>query len=83
VLGFMRRQVALGTFAGPVTRSSCTPAAGSTHSRLAYRCGVVTGSVTYPFLGVVDESSRQVTFCKRDLYPPVLGMNVPVSPRCT
>jgi hypothetical protein len=24
-----------------------------------------------------------VTYCKRDLYPPVLGMNVPVSPRCT
>jgi hypothetical protein len=83
VAGFMRRQVALGTFAGSVARSSCTPAAGATHSRLAFRCGVVVGNVTYPFLGVVDESSRQVTYCKRDVYPPVLGMNVPVSPRCT
>jgi hypothetical protein len=83
VLGFMRRQVARGTFGGPVTSSSCAPAAGSTPSRLAFRCRVVAGSVTYPFLGVVDASSRQVTYCKRDLYPPVLGMNVPVSPRCT
>ncbi len=83
VVGFMRRRVALGTFAGRVTRSSCTPAAGSTRSRLAFRCGVVAGNVTYPFLGVVNESSRQVTYCKRDLYPPVLGLNVPVSSRCT
>ncbi len=81
VVRYMKRQIALGTVQGPLTRSSCTPAAGSSPVRPAFSCAVVAGNVTYPFLGVAN-SSRQVTFCKRD-YAPVWGMNVPVSGRCT
>lgn len=84
VIGYMKRQIASGSIDGPVMRSGCTPtpSAGSSSTRLAFRCNVEAASVNYPFLGVVDTASKQVTYCKRDA-PPVPSMNIPVSPRCT
>jgi hypothetical protein len=81
VVAYMRRQVASGAIAGPVMRSGCTPS-GASGSRRAFHCVVEAGNVNYPFLGVVDLASRQVTYCKRDA-PPVPSMNIPVSRRCT
>jgi hypothetical protein len=85
VAAYMKRQIASGAIEGPLMRSGCTPAAsaaGTSRIRLAFRCQVEAGNVTYPFLGVVDTASRQVTYCKRDA-PPVPSMNIPVSSRCT
>jgi hypothetical protein len=82
VVGYMKRQIAAGSIGGPLMRSACTRADGSTPSLIAFHCRVIAANVAYPFLGVVDTSSRQVTYCKRDA-PPVPSMNIPVSRRCT
>lgn len=77
----MARQIAVGTIDGPLGRSRCVATSASVGSRHAYRCTVVAGSVTYPFLGVVDTSARRVTYCKRDA-APVPSESVPISRRC-
>ena len=76
----MRRTIGQGKIGGPLTRTSCRPAGGSGRTRLAFRCDAVAASVTYPFLGVVDQRARQVIYCKSDPTGP--AGPVPVSPRC-
>ena len=66
---------------GPLGRSTCTQIGPRGTVRVAYRCMVVAGGVTYPFLGVVDLHAQQITYCKRDP-PPVPSENIPVSRRC-
>lgn len=70
-----------GTIGGPLQRTGCT-GLGARAGRLRFRCTAVASDVNYPFLGVVDVPTRQVTYCKRDL-PPVPSMSIPVSRRCT
>ena len=82
VVAYMKRQIANGSIEGTLMKAGCTPAKGSSPTRLAFRCQVMVGNVYYPFLGVVDTTARQITYCKRD-YPPVPSMNIPVSKRCT
>lgn len=67
---------------GPIERSYCRKARGSSPGRLVYGCTVEAADVNYPFDAVVTAASRRVTYCKRDL-PPVPSMNIPVSARCT
>jgi hypothetical protein len=67
---------------GPIERSGCRPARGSSPGRLVYGCTVEAASVNYPFDAVVVPAARQITYCKRD-QPPVPSMNIPVSTRCT
>jgi hypothetical protein len=69
-----------GIIEGPVSRTTCAPTGGH-GGRLTFRCAALAAGVTYPFLGVVDPGTRQVTYCKRD-EPPVPSMNIPVSRRC-
>ncbi len=66
---------------GPLGRSSCTETGPRGRSRIAFTCTVEAGAVRYPFLGVVDLTAHQLTYCKRDP-PPVPSENIPVSPRC-
>ena len=75
------RLIALQQLDGPLGRSSCTATGPRRGLRLAYSCSVAAGSVSYPFLGVVDLRNRKVTYCKRDP-PPVPSENIPVSSRC-
>ena len=77
----MAARVAFGALSGPLERTRCRPAGSSGATVHAFTCRVVSGSVVYPFLGVVDTSARLVTYCKRDP-PPVPSDDVPVSPRC-
>jgi len=65
---------------GPLTRVGCTRT-GAQAGRLGFRCTAEAAGVNYPFLGVVDVRTRQVTYCKRDA-PPVPSLNIPVSRRC-
>lgn len=75
-------QITAGAIDGPLQHTTCRPTGTRPGGRVAFSCAVVAGSVTYPFLGVVDTSAREVTYCKRDP-PPAPTDNVPVSPRCT
>ena len=77
----MAKQVNGGSLSGPVGRVRCRGVGSATGPRQAFACTIIAGGVTYPFLGVVDTSRRQITYCKRD-QPPVATDNVPVSARC-
>jgi hypothetical protein len=80
VTGYMSTQVRKGWIAGPLMHSGCRRA-GGTATRQVWQCTVVAANVSYPFDGVVEPGSRQLTYCKHDL-PPVPSMNIPVSARC-
>ena len=67
---------------GPLQSSKCTATGRRGESKLGFSCTVVAANVNYPFLGVVDVRSRQLTYCKRDP-APIASENVPLSPRCS
>jgi hypothetical protein len=75
------REINQGTISGPLGRSTCTATGTRATVARAFRCTVVAADFNYPFLGVVDTRTREITFCKRDP-PPVPSQNVPVSRRC-
>jgi hypothetical protein len=77
----MAKQIAAGAIDGPLSDVRCRPTGSGAGSRQAFRCTVLAGSVSYPFLGVVDTAARRVTYCKRDP-PPVASDSVPISRRC-
>ena len=81
ILAYMHAKVAGGQIAGPVTAASCATTSGSSPNRIAYHCTVVSGSVSYPFDGIVEPSTRTLTYCKVD-YAPQAGESVPISARC-
>lgn len=80
VLKYMQHQIQIGVISGPISKSSCVPRGGSS-SRQALRCDVTAANVTYPFYGVVEPATGQITYCKKDA-PPIPSMNVPLSARC-
>jgi hypothetical protein len=77
----VKRRIARGEVSGPLQRTQCHTTGPQRASRRPVSCTVLAGSVGYPFLAVVDESERRITYCKRDP-PPAPSDNVPVSPRC-
>lgn len=77
----MRRRIARGELAGPLQRTGCHAAGRPTDSRRAFSCTVLAASVTYPFVGVIEQRERRITYCKRDP-PPAPSDDVAVSPRC-
>lgn len=80
VSGEMNQLIAHSQIDGPVTRTSCD-AAGPNRTRLTFRCDSLAAGVKYPFLGVVDPSTREITYCKSDP-PPIPSGAIPVSSRC-
>ena len=70
-----------GVVDGPLQRVRCTRHGGRA-PELAFSCVATADDVNYDFVGVVDASAHQLTYCKRD-EPPVPSQNIPVSPRCT
>jgi hypothetical protein len=70
-----------GFINGPIQHTGCTALKPRGHV-LRFRCTVLAANLQYPFLGVVDVSTGQITYCKKDP-PPVPSENVPVSRRCT
>jgi hypothetical protein len=80
---WLDQQIKLGKYAGPLERGTCTPTAGSTAARAAFKCGMVTANVTYQFYGVVIPATGHVTFCQKVTWPPVYGMpRVKLSKSC-
>jgi hypothetical protein len=85
IAGAVRRDinhnVNQGFINGPIQHTRCTALKPRGHV-LRFGCAVLAANLQYPFLGVVDVSTGQITFCKKDP-PPVPSENVPVSRRCT
>ena len=85
IAGDARSRIESGQLAGPLQSVTCTAAAGggSAAGRTPYRCTVRSDGVSYPFLAVADESTRQLVWCKV-VEPAVAqaGPEVPVSMRC-
>jgi hypothetical protein len=72
-----------GQLTGPLQRVRCGPAGPRRGGRQALRCTAHANGIAYPFVGIVDERARRLTWCKVD--PPPSGgatPEVPVSPRC-
>lgn len=76
IAAWLNHQIKLGQYGGPLSRTSsaCTPATGSTATRLAFKCPMVAANVTYSFYGVVIPATGKITYCQKVRYPPVYGM---------
>jgi hypothetical protein len=82
IAAWLGRQIKLGAYGGPLTSERCTTTAGSTAARVAFKCAIVAGSVTYPFYGVVTPATGKIAYCQK-VTPPVYGMpGLKLSRRC-
>jgi hypothetical protein len=81
ISGDARSRIQAGNLTGPFQSVRCE-AKGAVGANRAFRCTVHAAGVAYPYLAVLDEHTRQLTWCKLDP-PPVSGApEVPVSTRC-
>jgi hypothetical protein len=72
-----------GALTGPLQSVRCTPAGQRQSGRQTFHCTARAAAIAYPVLGVVDEHTRQLIWCKVDPSPVSNGpQEVPVSPRC-
>jgi hypothetical protein len=78
-------RIADGELTGPLQSVRCQASGPQSHAgrRWPFRCTVRSAGIAYPFLGVLDERARELTWCKVDP-PPEAGapQEVPVSSRC-
>jgi hypothetical protein len=79
----VRGRIAHGELTGPLQSVGCKPAGAGSTGRHQLNCTVRSAGISYPFVGVADERTRELTWCKVDP-PPVANapLEVPVSPRC-
>ncbi|HTC58864.1 MAG TPA: hypothetical protein VK691_01975 [Solirubrobacteraceae bacterium] len=81
ISGDAHDRVRSGNLTGPFQSVHCE-AKGAAGANRAFRCTVRAAGVNYPYLAVLDEHTRQFTWCKIDP-PPASGTpEVPVSARC-
>jgi hypothetical protein len=79
----VRERIAHGQLTGPLQSVRCelTTAVGARGRALG--CTVRSAGLSYPFVGVADERTRELTWCKVDPAPVANApLEVPVSPRC-
>jgi len=76
-------RIARRQLTGPLQSVSCTLGAQGRDGRRRLSCTVRSAGIDYPFVGVADERTRELTWCKVDP-PPVSGapLEVPVSASC-
>ncbi len=82
----VRQRIAHGQLTGPLQSVSCEvsePAHPAHAGGRQLTCTVRSAGLSYPFVGVADARTRELTWCKVDP-PPVANapLEVPVSPRC-
>ncbi len=81
ISGDAHGRIQAGNLTGPFQSVHCE-AKGAAGAKRAFSCTVHAASVAYPYLAMLDERTRQFTWCKVDP-PPVSGApEVPVSVRC-
>ena len=79
----VRQRIHQSQLTGPLQRVRCTPAGPAHTGRRPFRCAARAAGLDYPFLGVVDELVRELTWCKRDPAPVSNApLSVPISRRC-
>ncbi|HTW42685.1 MAG TPA: hypothetical protein VMD79_10260 [Solirubrobacteraceae bacterium] len=79
----VRRRVVHGELTGPLQGVSCGAPAPAVAGRRQLSCTARSAGLNYPFVGVADERTEELTWCKID--PPAqpgAPLEVPVSPRC-
>lgn len=79
---WLDHQISIGTYNGPLTGGSCTTTKGSTGTRVALLCKMVTANVTYPFYGVVVPATKQIAYCQKVAPAQFGGKNLALSKRC-
>lgn len=79
----MRTLVARHDLAGPAKRVGCRALARWRPDRRRFRCHALAGGFSYPFAGVADLSTRQLSWCKDDSTSVDPSLQVPLSPACT
>jgi hypothetical protein len=83
ITGDVRGRIAHGQLTGPLQRVRCKPAGTPQAARRPFRCTVTSAGIAYPFLGVADQRTLQLTWCKVDPPPAANApLEVPVSSRC-
>jgi hypothetical protein len=83
IAGDVRARIAHGQLTGPLQRVRCKPAGTPQGARRPFSCTATSAGLAYPFLGVADERTRQLTWCKVDPPPAANApLEVPVSPLC-
>jgi hypothetical protein len=83
IAGDVRRRIESHQLTGPLQRVGCKATGSSSTARASYGCTVRSAGITYPFVAIVDERSRHITWCKVD--PPAqanAGPEVPLSASC-
>ena len=79
---WLKHQIKIGTYNGPLTHAACAATAGSTRARASFKCEMVTANVTYDFYGVVIPATGSVTYCQK-ITPYVYGMKgYPLAKSC-
>jgi hypothetical protein len=79
----VRARIVHGELTGPLQGVSCELAGAKQDGRQPLSCSVRSAGITYPFVGVLDERTSELTWCKVDP-PPEAGapLEVPVSASC-
>jgi hypothetical protein len=77
-----RSRILHGELTGPLQDVRCTFTGPLHAGRRALHCTAHANGIAYPFVGVVDEHTRELTWCKVDPPPGGGEPEVPVSPRC-
>lgn len=83
IAAVMRTRAATAELAGPVQRVTCTQLAPRKATSLVFRCHALAGGSSYPSDGVVDLSTRELTWCRDDRLLVDPGLRVPLSAACT
>jgi hypothetical protein len=81
ISGDAHSRIQAGNLTGPFQSVRCEPKEAAGGNR-AFRCTVHAAGVAYPYLAVLDERTRQLTWCKVDPPPISSSPEVPVSARC-
>ncbi len=74
-------RIQAGNLTGPFQSVHCE-AKGAAGANRAFRCTVRAAGVNYPYVAVLGEHTRQLTWCKLDPPPASGAPEVPVSARC-
>jgi hypothetical protein len=81
ISGDAHGRIQAGNLTGPFQSVHCE-AKGAAGANRAFRCTVRAAGVNYPYVAVLGEHTRQLTWCKLDPPPASGAPEVPVSPRC-
>lgn len=81
ISGDAHGRIHAGDLTGPFQSVHCE-AKGAAGANRAFRCSVHAAGVAYPYLAVLDERTRQLTWCKVDPPPASGAPEAPVSARC-